>query len=165
MSSDYRDDTTSFFRCARPLGLPLRMWPPVAVADDYGAAACTSRSEEGSRVLVVTRRPPPRDVLKAFTHAQCIATLSHPTRRDADSNFFVSSPAPEAVVDAQSTKFLIIRIQINELAAEIFATRESATALTRVRTREMMARVSRCCFDSRKSPRKYPMGVMLQQSR
>ena len=165
MSSDDRDDTTSFFRCARPLGLPLRMWPPVAVADDYGAAACTSRSEEGSRVLVVTRRPPPRDVLKAFTHAECIATLSDPTRCDANSNFLSLRPRRTVVVAAQSTKFLIVRIRINEVVAEIFATRASVAALIRVRTREMMARVSRCCFDSRKSPRKYPMGAMLQQSR
>jgi len=78
--SDDREDMASLFYYARPLSVPLRMWPRAAAGNEYEAAYAL-RPDESSRVLFVTRRADASDVLKAFAHSERIATLE--TRLDS----------------------------------------------------------------------------------
>ena len=78
--SDDREDMASLFYYARPLNVPLRMWPRAAAGNEYEAAYALT-SGESQHVLFVTRREDPSDVLKAFAHSERIATLE--TRLDS----------------------------------------------------------------------------------
>lgn len=78
--SDDREDMASLFYYARPLNVPLRMWPRAAAGNEYEAAYAL-RPEESAHVLFVTRREEVGDVLKAFAHSERIATFE--TRLDS----------------------------------------------------------------------------------
>jgi 4-amino-4-deoxy-L-arabinose transferase-like glycosyltransferase len=77
---DDREDMASLFYYARPRAVPIRMWTQGEPSNQYEAAYALER-DESVRVLFVTRRRDVGDVLKAFTHAERIATL--PTRLDS----------------------------------------------------------------------------------
>ncbi|MBI1212544.1 MAG: phospholipid carrier-dependent glycosyltransferase [Alphaproteobacteria bacterium] len=77
---DDREDMGSLFYYARPLKVPLRMWPRAAAGNEYEAAYALTPNES-SHVLFVTRRKNASDVLKAFAHSERIATLT--TRLDS----------------------------------------------------------------------------------
>jgi len=86
--SDDREDMASLYYYTRRRALPLRMWPKQSAGNEYEATH-TLRAEEASRVLFVTRRSDPRDVIGAFASSERIATLE--TRLDSKRKrvFFV----------------------------------------------------------------------------
>jgi 4-amino-4-deoxy-L-arabinose transferase-like glycosyltransferase len=78
--SDDREDMASLFYYTRARKLPLRMWPKEVAGNEYEATHAL-RAEETSKVLFVTRRAAPDDVVGAFASAERIATLE--TRLDS----------------------------------------------------------------------------------
>jgi hypothetical protein len=86
--SDDREDMGSLYYYTRARRIPLRMWPREVAGNEYEATHAL-RAKETSRVLFVTRRSDPSDVVRAFSRAERIATLE--TRLDSKRKrvFFV----------------------------------------------------------------------------
>lgn len=99
LMSDDREDMASLFYYARPLNVPLRMWPRAEAGNEYEAAYAL-RPEESAHVLFVTRRENASDVLKAFAHSERIATFE--TRLDSKRTrkfflFVLDRPLPKSL--------------------------------------------------------------------
>ena len=97
--SDDREDMASLFYYARPLNVPLRMWPRAAAGNEYESAYAL-RPEESAHVLFVTRRADASDVLKAFAHSERIATFE--TRLDSKRKrifflYVLDQPLPKSL--------------------------------------------------------------------
>jgi hypothetical protein len=136
------------------------------IAHPAQRAAAGSRCVRKSSRLRSSDDVPTRAMFSRCSRTRSTIAISFdPTRLRSEREFFVSIRSREPSRRSTIHKILIIRIQINRFVTEIFVASVIAIRVIRSRTREVLTRVAWCCFDSRKSPRKYPRGSMLQESK
>ena len=130
------------------------------------ATAAGARCVRKSSRLRSSHQVPTRAMFSRCSRMQSAVAISFdPTRLRSERENFVSIRSREPSTRSTIHKILIVRIQINRFVAEIFVASVIAIKVIRSRTHEVLTRVAWCCSDSRKSPRKYPRGSMLQESK